>query len=1283
MPTTRHTGTDPRADRSPGGPAIAFFAPALGAGLYYQKWQIWGGIARVCRARGVNLLYVAGGQTGTPPGDALYRLISDRLVDGIISWTGVVTPWLGADQARAFFARYAPLPVVNVGWHLPGALSLAFDQAQGMADLLRHLIEVHGFRRIAYLVRDTGHLGFEYQYTGYEETLRRLGLFDPALVGEQPGGSPLVILDQRGLRPAVDYQAAVCTNDILAMTVIEALRARGLRVPQDIAVTGFHDGLEARIAVPPLTTARMPWRAAGQQAAERLLDLLAGRGFLATRPVPVEGRPFDTAVQPVRARASAEVMPDTPIMIPLELVVRQSCGCPDARTTRAAASSTPDRTQGPIRSLRSTTKPAEASKPERDPGHLATVQAMAAAAGAHAEGLAPGWTDALLDAFLADLAAETAGAPAVFLSELDALLRRAGTAGANLNAWHDALSAMRRGLLPWLDDVGPVGNRPYIPARSRRAEDLWQQARVIVGQAAARGEAHQVWRLVGQAEALHQIEAALHVVTNRSDLLAALAELLPRLGVRRCFLALYDDPAQPEGEARLIFALEEGVPRPLPATGLPFESTELLPPGFWPAPEPLSLAIEALHFGEEQLGFVLFEVDPREGSELGTIYEALRSQISSALMSVRLYEEVERARKEAETANELKSRFLSVVSHELRTPLNLIVGLCEMASWEQARRGPADHPALLTAVQGYQEQIYASAQHLDRLIRDVLDLASSQVGQLKLTCEALDPAALLREVAVMGRQMAQEKRLAWQADIPAHLPPVWGDRTRLRQVLLNLISNAVKFTAHGEVRLAAEAGAGTLTLSLSDTGLGIPAAEQAAIFDEFRQSERTAARGYGGIGIGLAITRRLVELHGGAIRVHSDGREGRGSTFTITLPALPPKAAAATGPAGDSSQTVLVLAGPAQRPDRLVDYLTARGFRVAAASLEAAGDDPAGGLSRLLAARPAAVVLDCAAECDQGWAILRTLKEHPATQEIPVLFCAVLDADQGASGGVLALDLLAKPASAQEIARTLARHGLSQPPADGLSRRPATIVVADDEPGILTLHARLVQAQLPGCRVLTAENGRLALDLIRRELPDLVLLDLMMPELDGFGVLEALRAGETTRDIPVIVLTSQSLTEHDMARLNRGVAAVLGKGLFTAEETLAQVAAALARERRPGSEAQRLVRRGMAFIHAHYAEEIGRRDIARYLGVNESHLTHCFDRELGIPPMVYLNRTRIRQAKGLLEAATMTITEVAMATGFGSPSYFARVFQREVGVSPRAYQRGDRVAQGSTRSAPS
>ncbi len=1198
-----HSGVrNPPVDGRRNSPTVAFFAPALGAALYYQKWQLWGGMAQVCREHGANLLYVAGGALDTDPAAVLYDLVDPGVLDGVVSWTGVVTPWLTVDRAVAFLTRHRSLPVVNVGWHLPGVPSLAFDQAQGMSDLLHHLIEVHGLRRIAYLARSANHLGFEHQYRGYEETLRRYGLFDPALVVDRTESPLLSVLDQRGLRAGQDYQAIVCTNDTPAMAVISELQLRGLRVPQDVAVTGFHDGQEARITVPPLTTVRMPWHEAGRLAAEWLLDRIADR------PVPDVG------------------------LMPLEVVVRQSCGCADARTMRAGASSR----------VRARAPGEAADERERIAG------AISKAVGAHAADLAPDWAGMLLDSFLSDLSSKGAAAPVAFLSALNTLLRQAAAGGANLNAWHDALSAMRGGCLPLL--AGP---------EAARAEDLWQQGRVLIGQSAARSEAHQVWQLVRQAEALHRIEAELHIVTDRSGLLSALADLLPRLGIGRCRLVLYENPAQPAELARLIFALDESGPLALPPSGLTFPTTELLPKGFWPTTHPFSLAIEALHYGGEQLGFVLFEVDPRQGFELGTTYEALRSQISSALKSVQLYEEIERARRAAEAANELKSRFLSVVSHELRTPLNLIVGLCEMTSWEQARGDPADSRALLAALLDRQGQIYASAQHLDRLIRDVLDLASSQVGQLKLLCETLDVAALLQEVAAMGRHMAQDKLLAWHAEIPPRLPPVWGDRTRLRQVLLNLISNAVKFTAHGGVTLRADADDRWLVLSISDTGLGISPVEQAAIFDEFRQSERTTSRGYGGIGLGLAITRRLVELHGGTIRVASDGREGSGSTFTVRLPVHSVHEAA---PPASTSPAVLVMAGQGHSPERLERYLVGRGFEVRVAPLEAAVGD----LERILAAPLAAVVLDCAAECDQGWAVLRALKEHPATCEVPVLFCAVLDDQQG--GGVLTMDLLPKPADAKAIARVAARYGLD--PAG--ARQAPTVVIADDEPGIVRLHTELVQAQLPGSRVLSAENGLQALDLIRRELPDLVLLDLMMPEADGFAVLEALREGDTTRDIPVIVMTGQSLTEHDMARLSLGVAAVLGKGLFTADETLAQVDAALTRTRRPGGEGQRLVRRGMAYIHAHYAEEISRNDIARYLGVNESHLTHCFDRELGIPPMTYLNRYRIRQARKMLESAPHSITEVAMAAGFSSPSYFARVFLKEVGVTPRAYRRGER-----------
>jgi transcriptional regulator GlxA family with amidase domain len=182
----------------------------------------------------------------------------------------------------------------------------------------------------------------------------------------------------------------------------------------------------------------------------------------------------------------------------------------------------------------------------------------------------------------------------------------------------------------------------------------------------------------------------------------------------------------------------------------------------------------------------------------------------------------------------------------------------------------------------------------------------------------------------------------------------------------------------------------------------------------------------------------------------------------------------------------------------------------------------------------------------------------------------------------------------------------------------------------------------------------------------------MMPELDGFGVLEAMREEETSRNIPVIVLTGQVLTEEDMARLNRGVASVLAKGLFRVEEILEHVTAALERRCRPDRETQQTVLKAMAYLHAHYAESISRSDVAKHVGLSERHLDRCFRQEVGVTPIAYLNRYRVKQARTLLEAGDKSITEVAMEVGFSSGGYFSRVFRQEVGVSPRAYLRGEK-----------
>ena len=231
----------------------------------------------------------------------------------------------------------------------------------------------------------------------------------------------------------------------------------------------------------------------------------------------------------------------------------------------------------------------------------------------------------------------------------------------------------------------------------------------------------------------------------------------------------------------------------------------------------------------------------------------------------------------------------------------------------------------------------------------------------------------------------------------------------------------------------------------------------------------------------------------------------------------------------------------------------------------------------------------------------------------------------------------------------------------------------DDDPAILALHARVVQAQIPACRVLRASNGVEALAVMAQTRPDLVLLDLMMPEMDGFAVLEAMREDENTRSIPVIVLTAQLLRQEEMVRLQQGVTAVLGKELFTPAEVLAQVEAALARTKRLGSEPQRLVRLVMAYIHEHYTEPVSREDLAQHFCVNERYLTRCFHQETGVTPIAYLIRYRIQQAKVLLEAGQLSVTDVGLTTGFSDGGYFGRVFQKEVGITPGAYRRGLRT----------
>jgi AraC-like DNA-binding protein len=250
----------------------------------------------------------------------------------------------------------------------------------------------------------------------------------------------------------------------------------------------------------------------------------------------------------------------------------------------------------------------------------------------------------------------------------------------------------------------------------------------------------------------------------------------------------------------------------------------------------------------------------------------------------------------------------------------------------------------------------------------------------------------------------------------------------------------------------------------------------------------------------------------------------------------------------------------------------------------------------------------------------------------------------------------------------LAEHASLPPPSHLEQReRRELILVIDDDPRILNLHCRLIEKT--GREALRARNGREALAMLQQVQPDLILLDLMMPEMDGFATLDALHASQATRDIPVVVMTAQSLTEAEIERCNRGVAAVLNKGLFNTLETLNRIEHILAHRHTLGGPTRRLVRRAMAFVHAHYTEPLRREQIASHVAVSADYLADCFRQEFGVTPTTYLHRYRIHQARELLLTSDMTIAAVALAVGFSESAHFTRAFHREVGISPRAYRR--------------
>lgn len=1169
---------------------------------------IWSGVDAACRDAGVNLICYPGRLVGSPiefeaQRNVIYQMIDPQMVDGLIMMGGL-NAWLDKSETYAFLNQFSPLPIVTTGIVLDGIPGVTVDNYHGMYNVITHLVTVHNRRRIAFIRGQANHQEAYDRYQAYLDVLKEYQIpFDPDLVYQgdfkESGGvsGVKILLDER----KVSFNALVAASDNMAIGALKTLKACGLRVPADVAIAGLNGEDQGLVINPPLTTAPLHFYEQGYQAATMVLSLIEGK------EVPAK------------------------VLLPTRLVIRQSCGCSDPLVTHAKAIPHTEKLDSFTEEIRLLYRlifgdeELQLQFPDDEPVQQAFP--------------------VLLKLFLSESQGKSEGE---FLTLFEETLVKSANSNDAFPRWHEIISILRQFSISQLSDT-----------KSRlRIENLIQQARVVIGESARRHNAYQLLEADSKLHILGEISQIMSVATSIVELKQALERSLVMLNIPRCYLFLYENPEAPEDLARMIFAFDGQKQIDFDEDNIVIPTQQLIPFIFLSGEKQHRLVVEPIYFREDQLGYAIFEADPKEEA----IYEILGGQISASLKrtilterNIRLYDEALEARKAAEQADLLKSRFLSMVSHELRTPLALIVGTIEMMLQEQQSD---NQPPLPDNYREDMDVIYTSSKHLSWLIGDVLDLASNQAGELRLTQETLDLPALFDEIAILGKSLARDKGLEWRERIPTNLPPVWGDRTRLRQVIINLITNAIKFTESGYVSLVVNMVKNKINVEVSDTGMGIPLEDQLIIFDEFRRSERSVARGYGGIGLGLAITRRLIELHGGEIGVRSSGMDNNGSTFFFTLPVIEDSPRNKKN-RDNRKNVVLLLIESESNPSQLEQHLLEKGFEVEVVDITNQKD----WMDQVIAQPPGALVLDFQPAKERGWELMQLIKQNIETKDIPVIFYNLPESQ--ANGGILELDYLTKPIGRTDLAQVLNRLKIKS------ENKLHTILIVDDDPKVLDMHARMLDS-LSDCKILKANGGKKALEIIRRENLSLVLLDLMMPEVDGFQVLREMQNHETSRNIPVIVLSAQILTTHDMMRLQEGVAVVLGKGLFTAEEVLAQVEAALSHSKRLGTPTSRSVREAMNYIHQHYHEPISRSVLAEHVAITERYLTLCFRQELGITPMMYLNRYRVKQAKLLLAKGNQSITDVALDVGFSDSSYFNRVFKQETGITPGAFQRGER-----------
>ncbi|MEW5718568.1 MAG: substrate-binding domain-containing protein [Chloroflexota bacterium] len=630
----------------------------------------------------------------------LYDLVNGENADGVTSWASSIGTYIPPDENRTFHERYRPLPVMPLGGSVEGFPGLLIDGYTGMRAAINHLIEMHGCRQIAFIRGPEGHSQAQERYRAYVETLEAHGLPVDAQLITPPHhwdfksgvDAMLLLLDERKLRPHVDLQAVAAASDVLLLGALQVLHERGIQAPEEVSAIGFNNSAQGQVHTPSLTSVAAPFREMAYQGVAMLAEMMAGKHINAKMLVP-------------------------------QLVIRQSCGCVDPAITQAAVVA-----QGQIQGA-TLTSILVSRRAE-------ILSAMEQAAGESSANLDASWVTRLLDGFDGEL---KGGSPGLFLRELNGVLRQVAASGSDVSAWHNVISALRTQAASCLDGAAP-----------RQAEDLWQQARVLISGVMERAQAHRAMQAAERAQVLREIGAALITIFELSGLMDMLATSLPKLGIPSCYLSLYENPqpyrypqSAPE-YSRLVLGYNEHGRIALEPEGRRFPTRHLAPEGMLPYDRQFSIVVEPLYFQQEQIGFVLLEQGPRDG----TIYETLRGQISSALKGALLLQK----QRQAEEALLKERDTLKMLVVQIQQSAK------NVASASEAIRASSTQMATVTEEQASAvNQITATVQEIKTSAAQVTQRAQGVAASAEHAAEAAHGGIQVVKDATLGMKVIQQK----------------------------------------------------------------------------------------------------------------------------------------------------------------------------------------------------------------------------------------------------------------------------------------------------------------------------------------------------------------------------------------------------------------------------------------------------------------------------------------------------------------------------------------------